>query len=479
MITRHSVQAAGYLAINRLAVPLVGLALLIVIGRVSGRLLGEYALVMSFYLVMQTVPLLGLTPFVMREVARAPEQAGRWFGTIAPLALGGCALVDAIVLPLLPWLGYGPDVRAAVSLVGVSIAPGILAYLAEILLVSLNRARPVAIVPLVENASRLVASAAVLWMGGGVIGLTIVLLIGRVAAFLAYAVLLRREPGFRPRFDRGIWRRTRAVLPTFLISGVLTVVVGRLDFIVLSVAATLEEVGHYSIAYRTFEIATVASAAALTGLFPILAQRFHAGSTDYLAQVLSLLPALLTLALPIALLAYVLSPAYVRVLFPKQYPAPVTLAGGFCLLAVLGWTDQFLAAALNAADRQRTDTAAFAAGSVAFVVALLLLVPRLGGEGAFVAMLVGVCVQSTLRLIALYAAGASMPVGDLARWLIVAVPLTLGVVLLRPSHPLLAAAATMAAALVLAPKALERLGLAGAAGALPRFGAAMADWMRR
>jgi O-antigen/teichoic acid export membrane protein len=475
MITRHSVQAAGYLAINRLAVPLVGLALLIVIGRVSGRLLGEYALVMSFYLVMQTVPLLGLTPFVMREVARAPEQAGRWFGTIAPVALCGCALVDAIVLPLLPWLGYGPEVRAAVSLVGVSIAPGILAYLAEILLVSLNRARPVAIVPLVENAVRLLASAAVLWMGGGAVALTIVLLIGRVAAFLAYVVLLRRQPGFQPRFDGAIWRRTRAVLPTFLISGVLTVVVGRLDFIVLSVAATLEEVGHYS----TFEIATVASAAALTGLFPILAQRFHAGSTDYLAQILGLLPALLSLALPIALLGYVLSPAYVRVLFPKQYPAPVTLAGEFCLLAVLGWTDQFFAAALNAADRQRTDTAAFAAGSAAFVVALLLLVPRLGGDGAFVAMLVGVCVQSTLRLIALSAAGAPIPVGDLARWLALGLPLTLGVVFLRPSHPLLAAATTIAAALVLAPRALERLGLAGAAGALPRFGAAMADWIRR
>ena len=61
-----------YVLVNRLATPLGAFVVLVLIGRHSDDLLGEYALVMTFYYVMQMLPLLGLTPYLAREVARRP-----------------------------------------------------------------------------------------------------------------------------------------------------------------------------------------------------------------------------------------------------------------------------------------------------------------------------------------------------------------------------------------------------------------------
>ena len=85
-----------YVLLNRLATPLGSFILLMMIARRSDVLLGEYALIMAFYFVMQMLPLLGLTTFVMREVARAPSQAGKFFATIGFLSILGCVLVNLL-----------------------------------------------------------------------------------------------------------------------------------------------------------------------------------------------------------------------------------------------------------------------------------------------------------------------------------------------------------------------------------------------
>src|SRR5687767_7066850 len=111
-----SLSHARYVLINRLAMPLMAFVLLIVIGRHSDLLLGQYALVMTFYFVMQMVPLLGLTSYVMREVARDPSQAGRYFTTIGLLSIVGCVIVDAAAAGVLRLMGYPAAVHDAIAI---------------------------------------------------------------------------------------------------------------------------------------------------------------------------------------------------------------------------------------------------------------------------------------------------------------------------------------------------------------------------
>jgi O-antigen/teichoic acid export membrane protein len=429
---------ALHVMVNRLAVPVAALALLVLIGRESARLLGEYALVMSFYYIMQTLPLLGLTGFVLREVARRPDAARAWFTTIGLLAVAACAAIGLMAEAVLALVGYDPALAGAIRIVAASIVPGILVFLAELILIGLGRAGAVGWMAVAENAARLLASAWVLQVGGGIEALIWVLFAGRMAAFLIYLGLLVRlglPPAGRVP-DPAILRATWAVLPAFLSAGTLTVIAARADFIALSVAAPIEQVGYYGIAYRAFEIGMLAAAAVQTSLFPGLARAWpqrgdgpcaafaaQAQRAAFAAQARRILSLLLGVALCAALIGAGWAPVAIGWVFPLEYPHPNLAAQLFCLLLVPGLVDQFLGGLLTAADRQARDARALAWGAVALLAGLVVLVPPLHLTGAWLAMLLGVSVQGAIRLGAVHALiGPLIPAREARRWLAAVLP---------------------------------------------------------
>ena len=151
MVKQKFINHTRYVLINRLAAPVCAFALLVVIGRHSDSLLGSYALVMTFYFIMQMLPLLGLTTFVMREVARAPELAGAYFNNVGFMSLIGCVAVDVLAYAYFQFFEYPEEVKQATAIAGLLIFPGIMLFLAEIILMSLHHTKPIAMIALVEN----------------------------------------------------------------------------------------------------------------------------------------------------------------------------------------------------------------------------------------------------------------------------------------------------------------------------------------
>ena len=413
-------KQALHVMVNRLAVPVFALVLLVLIGRESARLLGEYALVMSFYYIMQTLPLLGLTGFVLREVARRPDAARAWFATIGLLAVAACCAIGLMAEAVLALVGYDAALAGAIRIVAASIVPGILVFLAELILIGLGRAGAVGWMSVAENVTRLLASAWVLEAGGGIEALIWVLFAGRMAAFLVYLGVLARlglPPAGRVP-DPAILRATWAVLPAFLSAGTLTVIAARADFIALSVAAPIEQVGYYGIAYRAYEIGMLAAAAVQTSLFPGLARAWQGPRAAFAAQARRILALLLGLALCAALVGAGWAPVAIGWVFPLEYPHSNLAAQLFCLLLVPGLVDQFLGGLLTASDRQARDAKALAWGAAALVAGLVVLVPPLHLLGAWLAMLLGVLVQGAVRLGAVQGLiGPLIPARQAWRWL--------------------------------------------------------------
>lgn len=154
--------------LGRLAVPLGAFAILIGIGHTSDALLGKYALITTYYYVLQTLPLLGLTSYYMREVSRNPEKASKYYFTIGGLAVGACVLIYGVLAIALPVSDYEPDVINALEIVSLAIVPGILSFLAEITLTSLQKTERVAYIALGENTIRVILSLTVLFLGYGI-----------------------------------------------------------------------------------------------------------------------------------------------------------------------------------------------------------------------------------------------------------------------------------------------------------------------
>ncbi|MGQ0622600.1 MAG: oligosaccharide flippase family protein [Panacagrimonas sp.] len=406
---------ARWVLIGRLAMPVSAFLLLIVLGRHSDQLLGEYALVTTFYFVMQTLPLLGLTPFVMRGVARDPRAAGDYFVTIGLLSLVGCVAVNAVARAVLVATPYSIAVEHGVHIVGYGIFCGILVFLAEIILISLGRAREMAITTSAENLLRLVVSVIVLIRGGDVVQLIWVVFGTRVLSLLVYLLLLRRAVPLPRRPDWGILRNARAVLPVFATSAVLVLVMSRMDVFVLSWHTTTVELGYYAIAYRLLEIFMLGVLSVTTALFPRMARQYVEDRRGYLNSCRLLVPALLALLVPVAIAAHAGSGLYVRLLFAGQYPEAVVLSGLVVLLLPLAGLDALCSSMLNASDKQTSDLRATMVGGVVQATGLMVLVPMLLGVGAFVSLVLAMTVQAGLRLRAFRRRfGPVLGVGDLA-----------------------------------------------------------------
>lgn len=391
---------ARFVVITRLLVPVSSFLLLIWIGRHSDVLLGQYALATTFYFVLQTLPLLGLTPWVMREVAREPAKAGTLFGTVGLLAMLACGLINISLQLWLPKSAYSNDMQQAVYVVGLTIGPGILAFLSELVLISLRHARWVAYTALAENALRLVASIWVLQRGAGVVELMWVLLATRILALGCYTVAgWMQGPSLRPRLDWSLLQRIRDVLPIFLTGTVLALVVSRLDYFVLAYFQNETSIGYYAVAYRLLEIVQMALTAVFMAFFPRMAQLFSKEPQRFRSVARAGLLATFAICIFIAFVGVVWADRYVAWLFAKQYPHPVILAQGFvALICVLG-LDMYMAGLLNAADRQLDDLRAQTAGALAYATLVLTLIPVWGGMGALIAMGFASATQLLVRLV--------------------------------------------------------------------------------
>ncbi|MGD9602472.1 MAG: polysaccharide biosynthesis C-terminal domain-containing protein [Gammaproteobacteria bacterium] len=427
-----------HVLINRLAVPIGGLVLLIIIGRHSDRLLGQYALVMTFYYVMQMLPLLGLTSFVMREVARAPHEAGTYFVTIGAMSMLGCAAVDALSFAFVHFANYEAEVRRAIGLVGVVIYPGILAFIAEIIFMSVERARPVARIAVAENVLRVLASTWALLAGHGVFELVLVLFATRLIALVAYVIEMKRlhlvaNFGWP---SRALFARSIEVLPVFLWGTLVFTILSRLDFLVLSFMEPVETLGYYAIGYRLFEVFVIVLTGLVMAMFPRVSRKFMGARSQFLITLRNLVVALTGGLAFVAAAVTLFADYYVLILFRDQYPHPVALSQLFAAALMFAGMDFVASGILHASDQQAPDIRALTVGGILLSLLLLSLVPHWGIYGAFAAKTLATIVQCGLKFAAISNhVGRLFTAGEIAR-LTALVALTAVPVLASLSAPL-------------------------------------------
>ncbi|MEW6676501.1 MAG: oligosaccharide flippase family protein [Pseudomonadota bacterium] len=401
MSGRGALSHTQYVLINRLATPAGAFLILILIAWRSDVLLGEYALVMTYYYIMQMLPLLGLTPYVMREVARRPEEAGKYFVTIGAMSLLGCIAVDGLIWGFMHFTEYSASVREGIAVTGVLIFPGILLFIAEIIFMSLHQARPVAQVALWENLVRVLLSLAALYLDTGLAGLIWVFFLTRLGALLVYVHILRQmgilSGPLMP--DAALWRATLGVLPGFFLGTLLFVVFSRMDFVVLSLYLPVEQIGYYAIAYRLFDLGLVVLTALIMAAFPSIARKFAGARHHYRVAVRDMILFVVAALLVVAFAGALLGEYYVALFFAKQYPHPVLLTQLFLAALFICGVEFFLSSILHASDRQMQDTQASAVGGGANLMLLFGLIPVLGIFGAYLAKVGSTLVQGLIKAV--------------------------------------------------------------------------------
>jgi O-antigen/teichoic acid export membrane protein len=384
------------------------LGLLIVAARTLNEAeFGHYAFAIAVGLIGAQLASGGLQVTLLRRLSistAAPEDrvafgAALRARTVAGLAWGAAAgLVAAIA---------AASVGEAVALAALA-ASVVVASHGEIWLQVMRatgRLQTEAVAMLAGRLATTFAGVIALLAGTGLAGLAVAHVCGALVAVVLARAISRRVLAPSPQSGwRDVWSWYRQSVP-LAVAGVASLLMFRIDVLLLEWLRGPETVGLYATAYRPFEATLLVSVAVMAATFPHLARA--ASEPAEFRRFGSRVAALLAvLALVVAGLGWLLGPRFVELAFGPRYEAATDLVRLLAVAVLPMYLNALVTHGLIALGRTWHVAVAMAAALAVNVVVNLWLIPGQGAAGAAIAtvaaeatlLLVGVLGLSPVRL---------------------------------------------------------------------------------
>jgi O-antigen/teichoic acid export membrane protein len=356
----------------------------LVIRKLGADAFGQYAAVGAFGAIFMFVADLGLSPYMVRQLARwrsAPdghEQAQRLYGTIVALRILLSCLA-AILIILAAWLTQRPAIMiGAISLNAVTLILYGIQGTSESALAGFERFDLSAGAKIANQFVFVLLGGLALWLGIGYYGLILANLLGvALMTFVCWRGVrsLRLEPR---GFSASMWPPLlRASLPFGLIGFALGLSY-KFDSVLLNIFRSDAETGWYNAAYNLVFSAAVLSNVFNTALYPSLA-REALGAPEKLLPVLERgIRYLMIVALPIAVGVSVLADGLIAFLFKTGFAPAAPILQIIIWTVPFMYTSELLGYVVLITDQERRAARSVLVSTGFNIVLNLLLVPRFG-----------------------------------------------------------------------------------------------------
>jgi O-antigen/teichoic acid export membrane protein len=355
--------------------------------------LGIYSAALAYHGMISIAAELGTGNFLVREIARNPNLAGRY--TTHVVYMTGCIsiIMIAIAAPAIPLLGYGTDLQHAIALIILATLPATMNSIQEAVFVAYQRVHFQTYTTLATILAYSSLSIYLLTHNYGVISLIISFVVVKYLMTVVAYLFARRLIRFEWRIDFSFARRLIGELKSFSLSYLLAAMCARPELIILSLVETEAVVGYYSAAIKLVDFWYLLPQTFMANVFPLLS-RSYAAANDSRSSTLQdrSIQCLAALSLPIAVGITFAAPRILEFVYGPEFvvAAPV--------LRCLAWTLPL--ACLNAvlwrilAARNRQDT-------VFHVQALSTAVRIASGYGlTLIVGAVGAALSAVLSLVA-------------------------------------------------------------------------------
>ena len=394
--------AAGnglWLLSGQLVAKVAGLVFVVIVARALGvREYGWFVFATSFVPLFLSLASLGLDSAVIREVARDRAQLSRVFASGLALRVGAGAAALLLAAALSPLFVRERLALLTVVVVGTALLlDEITTYLSNVFK-AFERMRFHATALMVNRiGSTLLALAAYL----ADLGLAVILttyLLGSLGALLYCAVALRRH--FPPiglrQGSRGTAGRLLRIGAPLGLAAVLNMALFRVNALLVQGFDGSTALGLYGVAFRFFESFLFVSWTLGSLTLPRYARQDRGPAA---ARTFDLAVSVcLAFYVPLAVLALFVSPWAVGTLFGERYAEAAVAVPWLTAAAVLyAITYQARNACVGVGARGAIAWIA-AAALVVNVAASLVLIPRLGFEGAAIATALASAVEALLSV---------------------------------------------------------------------------------
>ncbi|MBN1585744.1 flippase [Candidatus Uhrbacteria bacterium] len=346
---------------------------------------GRYFLAVSFATVFAVFLDLGLSNVIIRETAKRPEDAQK----LLAVAMGVKAAMSGIVFALtngIAWvMAYPGETRLMILIASLVMSVDTLNLAWYGVMRGRQNLKYEAVGVVVGQAVSLAFGGMFVLMGMSLPWLVVALLLNTVWNGIWAFVNLKRHFGLEPlRFswDRQVLRFFWGVTIPFALAGIFARVYSYIDSIMLSKLADDAAVGSYGVGYKiTFSFQCLAMAFA-AAMYPAMSAACVRERDRLPGLLTASVKYLLLVAAPIVTGIFVLAGPLIRTIYGPGFDGairPLQVLIFSLVFAFLYWP---VGSLLNAADRQRENTAVMGATMVLNVALNAILLPDLGAVGA-------------------------------------------------------------------------------------------------
>lgn len=370
---------------------------------------GAYGTAAAFAVILSILSTLGMSPMLIREIARAPARAAELLTAAHVVKVVTSIVMLGALWLLAARLHYPPMVLHAAMLLGIGYAIGAFAE---------NYA---AYFQALEQMQVWMQASAVFGLLSGLAGTLLVVMTRSMVWFsAAFAVgqaacliwLVLRSPA-SARFARVEMRVVTGLLKQlapFAAAFVALTIYYKVDVLLLARFRSAEDVGEYSAAYKFIDILQALAIVAASAVYPRLARTAPRGAERNGWTGSRVAELMLVATVPVGALLWLVRLPLIHFMYGSAYHGS-TLALAFLAPAIPALALNILAGYLFGATGRMELIAVFYVACAAVKLTLdWFLIPRFGAAGAAAAMLIAetilaVSLMSALRVAAGVAIG--------------------------------------------------------------------------
>jgi len=389
-VATRIIKNSVFLSLTTIVDRLTELMLFFFMARSLGpSFVGDYKTVVMYLTIFQNLANYGLTQLVMREVAilKNREETSTLLMNYGFASLWIALGLMAIMNVTGRIISFPSEITLGIYLVSLALLPSAWRRVAEATISGLQSMEYIALVSFLGSALRMAASVLLLWRGGGLVAILVVLVLSQFAVIPAYIYVINRflaPVRFRPDFS--YVKRMAREIAVFLLMGILLAGVGnQLDLIMIRKMTTAEQAGLYTAAYTFVQMIILIRPPILQAAFPNMSLFFQNSLPKFQALTEDLLRIFMVALLPIPFLTIVLArPLMPLLLGPGFADSAITLQV-LIWLVLPSFIHATLSRALVAGKQERVNTWIAGLCMVANVLLNLALIPIWGATGSALA----------------------------------------------------------------------------------------------
>ena len=350
--------------------------------------IGQYSFAVAFSGFFMIFADFGLYTLTVKELGRNKDSTLLYYGRMLSLRLILCFLTLTVLLFVLPFLPFPGQVKQIIIFIGLyhvlcTVVDGFGA-----IFVAHEESRLAGFLDLALRGTATVAGTAILLVGADLVTVTGILpIVSLVYCFLGYGLVAKRYGSSQGFVSWPFFLSKLQEAVPYVLSGVITQTSARVDVLLLGILLSMVAAGIYNVGYRFVFFLLFLPQYGAVVLLPFISRLYESSRKDFQTVYVESLTVSTFVGIPASLGLWLLAPVLVDLIFGQEFIQSAHILRILAALFYLACLKSVLATFLVASNLQVTMVRWQGITGLVNVILNLLLIPKLGMEGAAIATL--------------------------------------------------------------------------------------------